>query len=294
MSKTTQADALQDDSQKRIDQPVSLLNFSKAALLASALSFSFFGGSASAAPKADKSRPIKMNSDKLDYDEKKKKVRLIGNVKIVNDKMTMTAPYAEFFSDKKMAEFQGGVKMVGEGSTATGKQMRVYYLEQRGILTGDVRLVTERGPGAQAGSPSVLLCTELDYNWGTGLGKAKGRVRVRQGNRLAIADRATYQKNAQIVDLEGNVEFERGEDDWLTCSKARMDLAAQTIVAEGGVVARTKMDEPKKDEKAPEKPSQARPTPIEPKLPYKTIEIPPQIQLPGVDPIQDPVPATPK
>jgi lipopolysaccharide export system protein LptA len=267
-------------------------------MLAALLSLGFLAGIAQAAPTpapaAAKSKFIKMKSDKSDYDEKLKKVRLIGNVVVLYDKMTLTAPYAESYSDKKMAEFQGGVKMVGEGSTATGKLMKAFYLEKRVILTGDVRLVTERGPGAQSGSPSVLLCSELDYNWGTGLGKAKGRVRVRQGNRRAVADRATYQKSAQIVDLEGNVEFERGEDDWLTCSKARMDLAAQTIVAEGGVVARTRMDEPKKDEKAPEKPSQARPVPIEPKLPYKAIEIPPQIQLPGVDPIQDPNPNSPK
>lgn len=238
----------------------------------------------SAPPKAaGKAQAIKMNSDKLDYDDKKKKVRLIGNVKIVTEKMTMTSPYAEFFSDKKMAEFQGGVKMVGDGSTATGKNMKVFYNDKRGLLTGDVRLVSERGPGSQAGSPSVLLCNELDYNWENGIGLATGRVRVRQGNRKAVSDRATYHKNEQIVFLEGNVEFQRGDEDWLTCSKARMDLVGQTIVAEGGVTARTVMEEKRKDQPKESKPSLAKPQPIEPQLPYKTVELPPVIKLPGVD-----------
>ena len=227
-----------------------------------------------------------MTSDKLDYDEKKKKVRLIGRVKIVSDNMTVTAPYAEFFTDKKTGEFQGGVKMVGEGSTATGRNLRIFYKDQRGILTGDVRMVSERGPGAQAGSPTVMLCEEMDYRWVEGIGRAKGRVKVRQGNRRAFSDRAIYYRLQQKVYMEGNVQFERGQDDWLTSEKATMDLAAETIVAEGRVVARTKMDDTskkKKDDDVKEAPSQAKPVPLEPALPYKTVEVKPPLKLPGVD-----------
>jgi lipopolysaccharide export system protein LptA len=61
----------------------------------------------------ERPRPVDVHSDKFDYDDKKKKVRLLGNVKIVSDKVTVTSPYAELFTDKKTAEFRGGVKMVG-------------------------------------------------------------------------------------------------------------------------------------------------------------------------------------
>ena len=228
--------------------------------------------------------PININSDKLDYDEKKKKVRLIGSVKITSDKMTITSPYAEFFTDKKTAEFQGGVKMVGEGTTATGRQMHVFYNEQRVVLTGDVRMVSEKVAGGKAGTPSVLLCQEMEYFWITGLGTAKGRVKIRQGNRRAFSDRAVYHRLQQLVDLYGNVQFERGSKDWMSCDKAKMDLAAQTIVAEGSVAIRSQMDEKsKKDAPSEEETSQAKPTPIEPPLPYQSVEVKAPLKLPGVD-----------
>ena len=235
-----------------------------------------------AAPAA-KGREIQITSDKLDYDEAKKKVRLIGSVKIVSDKMTMTAPYAEFFTDKKMGEFQGGVKMTGPGSVGTGRTMKVWYNEKKALLKGDVRLVTEKGAGATPGSPTVMTCDELEYFWEKGQGKARGRVRVRQSNRRAFGDRAIYDKNEQIVILEGNVRFERAQEDWLTAERARMDLANETITAEGGVVARTRMEEQPK-EKAQEQPkSQARPQPLEPDFPIKPVEAEPEIKLPGLD-----------
>ncbi|CAN0435728.1 unnamed protein product, partial [Phaeothamnion confervicola] len=192
--------------------------------------------------------------------------------------------YAEFFTDKKTAEFQGGVKMVGEGTTATGRRMHVFYNEQRVVLTGDVRMVSEKAAGAKAGTPSVLLCEEVEYFWITGVGNAKGRVKVRQGNRRAFSDRAVYHRLQQIVDLYGNVQFERGEKDWMSCNQAKMDLAAQTIVGEGNVAIRTQMDEKaKKDNKSQEETSQAKPTAIEPPLPYKSVEVKAPLKLPGVD-----------
>ena len=229
-------------------------------------------------------REVRIYSKKADYDEKKKMVRLFGNVKIATVNMTMTSPYAEFHDDEKVGDFQGGVKCVGPGSTATGQRMKVFYNDQRAVLTGDCRLISEKGPGAQAGSPTVMWCDNLDYLWATGIGKGKGRVRVRQGNRRAFGDRATYNKNEQVIVLEGNVRFEREANDWLSCERARMDLAADSIVAEGGIVTSVKTDDEKKTKAAPAPPpSQARPSVLEPPYPMKPVEADPPVLLPGLD-----------
>jgi lipopolysaccharide assembly outer membrane protein LptD (OstA) len=231
------------------------------------------------------SREVKLKSDTLDYDEKKKMVRMLGHVNISSANITITSPYAEFFSETKIAEFQGGVKCVGPGTTATGQRMKAFYNAQHGILTGACRIVSDKGPGAKAGLPTTLWCDTIDYFWNQGLGKAKGSVRVKQGTRRAYGDRATYHKNEQFIVLEGNVRFEQAKDDWLSCEKARMDLASDTVVAEGGVVGRTMTadDKPTGSPTPMAEKSQAKPTVIEPAYPMKAVEADPQILLPGLD-----------
>lgn len=229
-------------------------------------------------------REVQMYSKKLDFDEKRKKVRLIGDVKITTEQYVMTAPYAEFFTDRKVGEFQGGVKITGEGSVATGKRMKVFYEEQRATLEGNVRLVSEKGPGSQPGSPTVMTGDALDYEWARGYGVARGNVRVHQASRRAFADKATYYRDQQMVYLEGNVRVERGDGDWMTSQRARMNLQTQVVEADGGVTARTVLEQQAKPEgEGPAPPSQAQPIPLEPPFPKMIPTVPPPPRLPGVD-----------
>lgn len=231
-------------------------------------------------------RAVQMYSQKLDYDEKRKKVRLIGNVKITSEQYTMTSPYAEFYTDKKIGEFQGGVKISGDGSTATGKRMKVFYPDQRAILTGDVRLVSEKGPASQPGSPTIMTGQELEYHWVKGYGVARGSVHVHQGNRQAFCDRATYYRDQRMVYMEGNVRVERGDGDWLTSERARMNLETQVVEADGGVTARTILESkgtsPANSTAAPA-PSVAPAAPMEPPFPLAIPTTAPPARLPGVD-----------
>ena len=87
-----------------------------------------------AAQNKEKPRDIQFQSDSADYDENSSKVRLVGNVIITSDGAKLTAPYAEYDTEKEFAQFLGGVKMVGEQSTATGKEMRVWYADNRNAV----------------------------------------------------------------------------------------------------------------------------------------------------------------
>ncbi|MBI3929245.1 MAG: LPS export ABC transporter periplasmic protein LptC [Armatimonadetes bacterium] len=229
-------------------------------------------------------RELRFKADRMDYDEESHRVRLIGNVKIWTDQVTMTSPYAEYHTDKQEATFDGGVKIVGEGSTAVGNKMRVFYAEQKAVLKGNVRLVTERAPGGkEPATPTVLLANELDYLWEKGLGHARGDVKVRQGDRRAFSDTATYQRNDQVIVMEGNVRFERGADDWLSAERARMNLVTETITAEGGVVARTVVTEQQKEDAPPAEEPLPAPEVLEPEFPVETVEKAEPILLPGLD-----------
>jgi len=236
---------------------------------------------AQAAP--PKGKEVQMYSKKLDFDEKHKKVRLIGDVKISTDKYTMTAPYAEFFTDKKIGEFQGGVKITGEGTTATGKRMKVFYLEQRAVLSGNVKLVSTKGPGGATGAPTTMTGNELEYQWGKGYGEARGGVKVDQGDRHAFCDKAIYYRDQQMVYMQGNVRVERGDGDWLTSERARMNLATNVIEADGGVTARTLLEEKNKPKPVETPAGPADPVPMEPPFPMEVPTTPPPPRLPGVD-----------
>lgn len=228
-------------------------------------------------------RELTFSADKLDYDEASKTVRLIGNVKITSEDIVMTSPYAEYNTEKQVGDFQGGVKIVGPGSTAVGNRMKAFYGERRAVLTGNVRLVSERAPGSESTTPTVMLSDELEYFMNSGEGIAKGRVKVRQGNRRAFSDQAHYYKDKQIVIMEGNVRFEQGNEDWLTASHATMNLATETITAEGQVVARTRIQSQEKEEAEPEPKPVPRPSVMEPEYPLETVETEAPVLLPGLD-----------
>jgi len=227
-------------------------------------------------------RELKISADKLDYDENRLKIRLLGHVKIVSQDMTMTAPFAEYFTDRQVGHFEGGVKITGPGTSAVGREMKVFYGETRAVLLGSVRLVSDKVAGGEgATTPTTMACDRLDYNWITGVGKAQGGVKVRQGNRRAFADTAEYHRLEQYVVLDGNVRFERGQEDWLSARRARMDLVAETVTAEGGVVARTRLQEDKpKPGASPE--AMTAPTIVEPTFPLKPVDADPPIPLPGL------------
>lgn len=236
----------------------------------------------------DKPRDIQFAADTVDYDEAKKRIRLVGNVIIESEGSTLKAPYAVYYTDKEFAEFLGGVKMVGEQSTATSKEMRVWYKENRGHLQGDVRLITQQGSGGKENEPAVVLCEDLDYNWLKEEGVATGRVKMRQGAKRAFADRAEiYQKRNEML-LIGNVRVEQGDGDWLTAERAIYDTEKQTVRAEGRVIAKTRLEQ--EDDKsdgsessAPVKATLPEPLLIEPKYELLPLRRLPTVPLPWLD-----------
>lgn len=246
---------------------------------------------------AKKARDIEFEADQVDYDEASKTIRMVGKVKFTSEGSVLTAPVATYHTEKQIAEFQGGVKMVGEQSTATGKEMKVWYGESRGLLKGDVRIVSQNSgkqPGDSA-EPTILLCNELDYNWKSEEGVAKGGVKMRQGIKRAFSDRAEiYQKRNEVL-LIGNVRVEQGDGDWLTASRAIYDTQDQRVRAEGRVVAKTRL-EPEEDQAAEDAPppKKALPQPMLAEPSYQLIPMRklPVLPLPWLERkiVPDPVP----
>lgn len=234
-----------------------------------------------------KPRDIDFSANQMDYDENSQRIRLVGNVVITSEGSKLTAPYAEYHTEKQYAEFLGGVKMVGEQSTATGKEMKVWYADSRGVLEGNVRLVSQKATGADSKEPTVILCEKLDYNWLKEEGSASGGVKMRQGIKKAFADRAEiYQKRNEVL-LLGNVRVEQGDGNWLTSQRAIYDTENQTVRAEGGVVAKTRL-EPKEEAgegqaAAPARAALPEPILVEPDFEFLPMRRLPSVPLPWLD-----------
>jgi lipopolysaccharide assembly outer membrane protein LptD (OstA) len=162
--------------------------------------------------------------------------------------------------------------------------MKVFYPDQKAVLSGDVKLVTEKAAGAEPGSPTIMTGDQLDYEWAKGYGLARGNVKVTQTNRRAFCDTATYYRDRQMIFMEGNVRVERGDGDWLVSERARMNLATRMVEADGGVTARTVIEQAdKKPNSTPQAPSEIQLPPMEPAFPLSIPTAAPAPKLPGVD-----------
>lgn len=233
-------------------------------------------------------RDLEFSADEVDYDEASQKIRLVGNVFLVTEDLTLSAPYAVYNTETQYAEFVGGVKMVGRQSTASGKEMKVWYGDSKIRFSGDVRLVTKNSALGQQGEPATLLAEELDYNWETEEGRASGGVKMIQGPKNVFADQAEiYQKRGEVL-LLGNVRVEQGDGDWLTAKRAVYDTVKQTVRAEGRVVARTRLKSKttKADTTASSVPARAslpEPKLVEPAFELLPIRRVPTLPLPWLD-----------
>ncbi|MGM9991745.1 MAG: LPS export ABC transporter periplasmic protein LptC [Candidatus Bruticola sp.] len=221
------------------------------AALAAACSLSFYCLSPAAADPSRESVPlgkqsVTLNSDRGDYSEKEKLVRLIGNVKFTCRDAVMTSSFAKYHTDTQVADFQGNIKLYQPGTSVSGRAMRVYYADQKAVLKGGVKVVStkfrlknssdESTAELGAAEPAYLEADEFEYSWAQGIGYAKGAIRFIQGKRRVFADKAKYDRNSAAVELFGNVRLEDDESDWLSCERVRVNLSTNQVEAAGRVV----------------------------------------------------------
>ncbi|MGM9997834.1 MAG: LPS export ABC transporter periplasmic protein LptC [Candidatus Bruticola sp.] len=219
------------------------------AAIAAACSLSFYCVSPAAADPSRESVPVgkqsvTLNSDRGDYSEKEKLVRLIGNVKFTCRDAVMTSSFAKYHTDTQVADFQGNIKLSQPGTSVSGRAMRVYYADQKAILKGGVKVVSTKfklnsgnESAVESGAePAYLEADEFEYSWAQGIGYAKGAIRFSQGDRRVFADKAKYDRNTAAIELLGNVRLEDNKNDWLSCERVRVNLSTNQVEAVGRVV----------------------------------------------------------
>ena len=207
---------------------------------------------------------VRITAETLRYDDKNHFLTLDGHVVFTHGDTVILCPHAEFFTDKQVGHCTGGVRILQPGTTVTGSRLDAFYLERRAVVTGNVQVVTERGPKGSDGKgaspsprpaaakgggrtapssspavakamPTVILANEMQYFWEKQQGDAIGNVKVRQGDKRGFSDRAHYDGPGNLVRMYSNVRYERGERDWMTAEEATLDLASNIFTARHGV-----------------------------------------------------------
>ncbi|MCE1245423.1 MAG: LPS export ABC transporter periplasmic protein LptC [Firmicutes bacterium] len=225
---------------------------------------------------------VRLNADRLVYDQAKKVITLEGNVRFNYKNTILSGDRANFNTTTKKGKVEGNVRIYQPGTTLVGEVMTVDYAGTTAKLTGSVQIVTIRDMSAAQGSDKEKLesglttmnCDNLTYNWITREGEANGKVKVEQKNRRAYSDKARYSQPSDLITLEGNVRFEQGSNDWVTCEKAYIDMKKETFMATGGVTGNFLVQgQEKKEEKKniPEKPGDKV---LIPDLPFEEKKLP--------------------
>ena len=214
---------------------------------------------------------VRVTAQSMRYDDQKHFLTLDGNVVFTHLDTQITAPHAEFETDKQIGHFTKGVRITQPGTTMTADKLSAFYAERKAVLTGHVDVVTEKVKAAREGDPAakkgeparpgasrsggsstsptttvptIMMCNVLEYWWEKLEGDAIGDVRIRQADKRAFSDRAHYVgHDARQVHMYSNVRYERGPDDWLTCEDAVVDLDTNVFTGNGNVEAYVRLQQ---------------------------------------------------
>lgn len=190
-----------------------------------------------------------------------------GGVQVVHGDATVTAPTLRHDGRTGDVTAEGGVTLVQPGSKMTGRRLSANLPARRADMREDVTLVRSApAPPPQArtapspGAPSeetTVTAARIVFRWDSNEGEAMENVVVRQRDKTAWADRATYSEPANQITLTGRVILEQlsgeslvregvlstprsaeerqalGSVTRMTCTRLVMTLRERDAVAEG-------------------------------------------------------------
>ncbi len=141
-----------------------------------------------------------------------------GGVEVVHGDATVTAPNLRHDGRTGEVTAEGGVMLVQPGSKMTGRRLVANLPARRADMREDVTLVrspasapqgrASPAPGVQS-EETTVTAARIVFRWDSNEGEAMENVIVRQRDRTAWADRATYSDPANQLTLTGRVVLEQ-------------------------------------------------------------------------------------
>jgi len=225
---------------------------------------------------------IKYSADISSYrwDGEDRILVLNGNVRFEQGDTILLADKVDYRESTKTANATGNLKIYDDRNTITGDLCAVNFKEKKGSLTGSVRMVAKPKPQDSSGSKpkgdsedskpkslrsewkdeAVITCDKIDYYYKEKKAVVPSPLTMVQKSRVVTADSATYLGKEEIVQLAGNVKG-RDEKDKHTFAAPKVTMSLKEddewIEAEkatGSFYVKEEEEESKPVEKAPEKP----------------------------------------
>jgi lipopolysaccharide export system protein LptA len=183
----------------------------------------------------DESRPVKVRSAHLRYDQRAQRTVFYGGVTVTHDSSTLLARELASSDQGASAEADGGVLLKDAQRQFTAEAGRVRYGNalQEGQLDGGVRLVTLDPHGASV----TITGQEGGYLGLSRSAWAGGGVQVQRGGLTVSAQRAELEEDGAVVKLKDDVDVRLGANQALS-EEAILRREGQSLELSGSVRAR--------------------------------------------------------
>lgn len=165
---------------------------------------------------------------------------LKGNVKFIQGDTTLSADKVDYTESTRTAVASGNLKIFDERNTITGEACTVNFKEKKGTLTGSVVMVAKPKPAAKATAAdttkpksltaqwkdeATITCDKLEFYYKEKRAVVPGPLKIVQKTRIVTADSATYSEKDDLVVLTGNVKgFDDKEKHTFSAPKVTMSL----------------------------------------------------------------------
>jgi lipopolysaccharide assembly outer membrane protein LptD (OstA) len=161
---------------------------------------------------------IKYQADTSSYkwDGNDRILALKGNVKFTQGDTALTADKVDYKESTNTAIATGNLKIYDDRNTITGDLCTVNFKEKKGSVTGNVRLLIKPKPEGGKSLKSEwkddteVTCALLDYFYKEKRAVVPGALTITQKKRVVTADSGTYFVKDELAKLVGNV---KGRDD---------------------------------------------------------------------------------
>ena len=187
---------------------------------------------------ASKYTEVKYSADNLSYkwEGNDRILVLTGNVKFIQGDMVLAADKVDYRESSRTASASGNLRIYDDRNTITGTLATVYFKDKKGALTGKVVMKVKPKPSGNTQSEkktlqdeirdeATITCEALDYFYKDKRAVVPKAVKIEQKTRVVTADSALYIGSDEVVELSGNV---RGSDEKekysFTSPKVRVSL----------------------------------------------------------------------
>jgi lipopolysaccharide assembly outer membrane protein LptD (OstA) len=172
---------------------------------------------------------VKINCNRVLQFYDQNKAELYGNVKVVKDTVTITAPtgiyygndgkvvcpngatltdptstlkanYGTYLFDQDLANFRGNVRVTDNKTyTITSDELDYYRNVQKSYGRGNVKVVSDS---------SVIYCDDIVYEKLIGISTAKGNVKIESDSTVITSNKAVYYEFEKKSIAEENVKID--------------------------------------------------------------------------------------